>query len=242
MSDSLLEFTSNIASAKSAEDVGKHFLKTADFMGVCLLHAFMGTPEESFRVTTMPDWGVKMDCHRPDLMDCYTVQNVRAGIPRTLWGLDIDAQQIDRITPASLQSSRDRFEYYGQRTAMTFAMPDPDGIYRGAGAGFGFAENSAQFKTMLKEQGGIWAVFAFAAHSRMQQLLDLAPGKSPLTKRQAEILVLLANGMQLGQIADALVVSDSTINMHLATLKKRLNVKTKEQALAMALTNNWIAV
>lgn len=242
MTNNLLEFTAKISSAKSAEEVGDHFLKMSGFMGTCLVHAFMGTEEENFRVTTMPDWAVKMDCQRPNLMSCYSVQNVRAGVPRTLWGMDIDAHQVKKISPTAMQLSQDRFEISGQRTAMTFAMPDPDGNYSGAGVGFGFEDNAAQFKVRVEEQGGLWAVFAFAAHSRMQQLLDLAPDESPLTKRQAEILVLLANGMQLSQIADALLVADSTINMHLATMKRRLNVKTKEQALAMALTNNWIAV
>ena len=76
----------------------------------------------------------------------------------------------------------------------------------------------------------------------MQILLRTDLPVSPLSKRQGEILQLLAAGYQLGGISDKLGIADSTVNLHLAQLKKNLNVKTKEQALAMALTNGWIQI
>jgi len=65
---------------------------------------------------------------------------------------------------------------------------------------------------------------------------------SPLSKRQAEILYLLAKGDRLSAIAARLQIADSTVNLHLAQMKKKLKAKTKEQALAMALVNGWVTV
>lgn len=76
----------------------------------------------------------------------------------------------------------------------------------------------------------------------MQQLMNPETFHSPLTRRQSEILLHLASGHTLGRIADKLGISDSTVNMHLSEMKKKLNVKTKEQALALAISNRWISI
>ena len=64
--------------------------------------------------------------------------------------------------------------------------------------------------------------------------------RSPLSNRQRQILQLLSEGYRTDMIADKLGITNSAVNLYLTKLKKKLNVKTREQALAQALTNGWI--
>lgn len=239
MSDQYLEFVSQIGTATNTAEAGEVFLRAAHRSGANLLHAFMGTSEESFRVTNLPEWAVSRDCNRPKLLSSHTVKAVRGGKPRVIWGADIDKDNPN-ATPVGLQMGQERWHHFGQRCGVTFSMPDPDGAYRGAGVGFGFEDARGSFYKMLAEKGGNLALLSFAAHTRLQFLLENERPPSPLSPRQAEILCYLSQGNKLAAIAYKLGISDATVNMHLSKLKQKLNVKTKEQALAIALVNKWI--
>ena len=65
---------------------------------------------------------------------------------------------------------------------------------------------------------------------------------SPLSGRQAEVLTLLANGRTLSEIAQEMDISTSAVNLYLSNLRSKLNARTKEQALAMAITKGWIKI
>lgn len=220
---------------------GQGLIGFAQEAGANVVNAFMGTELEHFRATTLPDWAVEFDTGLPGLLTSHTVVAVRSGQPRVCWG-----EELDRDNPLATDTSRImarfRQDHFRQNSCVSFAMPDPDGQYRGAGVGLGFEDHAAPFLQRMEESCGALAVASFAAHTRMQLLHNSAKPKSPLSKRQTEILQLLAVGYQLGGISDKLGIADSTVNLHLAQLKKKLNVKTKEQALAMALTNRWVEV
>lgn len=66
--------------------------------------------------------------------------------------------------------------------------------------------------------------------------------KARLTKREKECLWLLANGLDRNQIADALGVAVATVDFHFANAKKKLDAKTREQALARALSASVITL
>ncbi|WP_157946842.1 LuxR C-terminal-related transcriptional regulator [Thalassobius sp. I31.1] len=241
MNYQLLDFVEHIGSATSAEVAGQGLIYFAQQAGVSVAHAFMGTGLENFRATNLPAWAIEVDCNMPGLLTAHNVIAVRSGLPRVFWG-----EELDRVNPATTEASRriarHRQEHFGQRSSVSFAMPDADGQYRGGGVGFGFEDRAEAFLKRMNEGCGTLALASFAAHSRMQVLHHRQQVTSPLSKRQGEILQLLAAGYQLGGISDKLDIADSTVNLHLAQLKKKLKVKTKEQALAMALTNGWIEV
>lgn len=241
MSYHLLDFVSEIGQAQSATSAGDTFIRFAQRSEVSIVHAFMGTDHDFFRVTTLPEWAVEADCQFPNLLDASLVKSVRLGMPRIFWGIDIDTDSLMQ-SETDRNICSERFRLFNQRTAVTFSMPDADGRYRGGGIGLGFEDRGDIFLKRMDEICGVLAVASFAAHSRMQILLSKQVLPSPLSNRQAEILKLLASGFLLGGIADKIGIADSTVNLHLSRLKKKLNVKTKEQALAMALTNKWIIV
>ena len=76
--------------------------------------------------------------------------------------------------------------------------------------------------------------------ARVQRLLERmhAPtpprGLSRLTKRELEVLGLLAEGKSQADIADELVISQKTVGMHIEHILSKLGVKSRAQAVALA--------
>lgn len=64
--------------------------------------------------------------------------------------------------------------------------------------------------------------------------------RAPLTKREREILGLLAEGMSGAQIAGKLVLSPETVRTHVRNAKVKLGASTRPQAIALALQNHEI--
>ena len=76
--------------------------------------------------------------------------------------------------------------------------------------------------------------------ARVQRLLERmhAPtpprGLSRLTKRELEVLGLLAEGKSQADIADELVISRKTVGTHIEHILSKLGVKSRAQAVALA--------
>jgi DNA-binding NarL/FixJ family response regulator len=56
----------------------------------------------------------------------------------------------------------------------------------------------------------------------------------PLTRREIEVLRLVAEGLSNQSIAERLFVSDHTIHRHLANILNKLDVSTRAAAVALA--------
>jgi NarL family two-component system response regulator LiaR len=68
---------------------------------------------------------------------------------------------------------------------------------------------------------------------------DSAP-RFHLTDRELEVLVLMAEGLTMNQIAARLVISQSTVKYHIANIQDKLGVQTRTEALIVAAKNNLI--
>lgn len=79
-----------------------------------------------------------------------------------------------------------------------------------------------------------------AAADKNQQVA-VAP-EHILTKREYDVLHLLSKGLSNKTIASQLMISEKTINNHVASLLKKLNVGNRTEAVILALRNNWIAL
>ncbi len=69
------------------------------------------------------------------------------------------------------------------------------------------------------------------------------PHKTPAsiyTNREVTILTLIAEGMSDSQIGQELNLSPKTINYHVENIKRKLEVKTRIQAVAYALRQRII--
>jgi DNA-binding NarL/FixJ family response regulator len=79
------------------------------------------------------------------------------------------------------------------------------------------------------EKDAIGALGRMARHAR--EGADLA---ASLTTRQQQVLEFLSQGKTVGQIASRLGISPRTVETHVATLYRRLGVKTRVQAVSQA--------
>lgn len=61
-----------------------------------------------------------------------------------------------------------------------------------------------------------------------------------LTDRELEVLVLMASGQTMNQMAQALVISASTVKFHINNILSKLGVKTRSEALIIAAKNNLV--
>lgn len=59
--------------------------------------------------------------------------------------------------------------------------------------------------------------------------------KELLTRREIEILVLIANGLENDEIADKLCLSKNTIQNHVSTIYNKINVPTRAKAIIYAI-------
>lgn len=74
-----------------------------------------------------------------------------------------------------------------------------------------------------------------------QQGSNLEPlSASPLSAREQEVILRLAQGMRDREIAQALFISDRTVKFHVKNTLKKLNVRTRSQAVFEAAKHNWI--
>jgi DNA-binding CsgD family transcriptional regulator len=65
--------------------------------------------------------------------------------------------------------------------------------------------------------------------------------RGTLTRREREILGLLAEGMSGAQIAEKLVLSPETVRTHVRNARSKLGATTRSQAVALALRQNALA-
>jgi DNA-binding NarL/FixJ family response regulator len=63
-----------------------------------------------------------------------------------------------------------------------------------------------------------------------------------LSERETEVLVLVARGLSNEQIAQELYVSEATVKRHLANIYQKIGVRSRNQAVKMALMEQWIGL
>ncbi len=65
---------------------------------------------------------------------------------------------------------------------------------------------------------------------------------TPLTRREIQILSYVANGNTNKGIADMLGISEQTTKNHVSAILRKLNVNDRAHAVALAVSNQWVAV
>jgi DNA-binding NarL/FixJ family response regulator len=71
---------------------------------------------------------------------------------------------------------------------------------------------------------------------------DPAGVGTKLTRREAEVLQLLASGLTQPEIARQLVISESTVASHIEHILEKLDVHSRAQAVALALRSGLVSV
>lgn len=63
-----------------------------------------------------------------------------------------------------------------------------------------------------------------------------------LTEREQEVLKLLAEGKTNKEIAEALVISDRTVQTHLSNIFSKMDVSSRTEAVLVAIKRGWLSV
>ena len=67
-----------------------------------------------------------------------------------------------------------------------------------------------------------------------------ATGHSPLTKREEEVLRLVARGLGNRAVAEALNIGEGTVKVHMANILHKLNVSSRTEAAVLALQTGLV--
>jgi two-component system, NarL family, response regulator DegU len=63
-----------------------------------------------------------------------------------------------------------------------------------------------------------------------------------LTRRECEVLQLLADGKSNRSIGEALFISEKTVKNHVSNILQKMNVNDRTQAVVLAIKNGWVEV
>lgn len=64
---------------------------------------------------------------------------------------------------------------------------------------------------------------------------------SPLTTRQVEVLVMMADGLPNKAIANKLHLAEGTVKLHVAAIMRALSARNRTEAVTLALKMGWIS-
>jgi DNA-binding CsgD family transcriptional regulator len=105
---------------------------------------------------------------------------------------------------------------------------------------FGYERNLAAVRSTLSESS-FEAAWAEGRAMSPEQAFEYGLGESPheedahpLTRRELEVLRLVARGMNNGQIAESLVLSGHTVHRHISNVLGKLGVSSRTAAVAEA--------
>ena len=71
---------------------------------------------------------------------------------------------------------------------------------------------------------------------------DLPPAEDPLTEREVEVLMLVAQGMSNQEIADALFISERTVANHVSSILGKLHLANRVQAALWAVREGVVGL
>jgi two-component system response regulator DegU len=63
-----------------------------------------------------------------------------------------------------------------------------------------------------------------------------------LTRRECEVLQMLADGKSNRGIGEALFISEKTVKNHVSNILQKMNVNDRTQAVVVAIKNGWVEV
>jgi len=99
--------------------------------------------------------------------------------------------------------------------------------------------DKAEFERLFVDRGAEIQLAGIGAFNHIRNLADKEEASSiGITKRERECLLWLGRGLRYDQIADRLGVRTVTVEFHIAKARRKLNARTREQALVKAVQLN----
>jgi DNA-binding NarL/FixJ family response regulator len=168
--------------------------------------------------------------------------------------MDIRMPELDGIAATRQIVSADRGPGESKSRVLILTTFDLDEyVYDALGAGAsGFLLKDSppeQLVTAIRVVAGGESLLAPTVTSRLIERFARTrarhrgppPGLDELTSRELEVFKLIARGLSNAEIAEALVVSDSTVKTHVARLLAKLGLRDRVQAVVLAYESGLVS-
>ncbi|MEM0947973.1 MAG: LuxR C-terminal-related transcriptional regulator [Pseudomonadota bacterium] len=130
-----------------------------------------------------------------------------------------------------------RAETYGITSGIALKLSDgSNGVLKGWNL-LGQHEKSEMIK-LHADSGSLLLTCAALADQRIR--LGETQKATSLSSREVDCLSLLASGLRNDQIGDRLNIKPVTVEMHLRNARTKLDARTREQALAIAISTGMV--
>lgn len=136
----------------------------------------------------------------------------------------------------------ERAAAFGFISGLAFVMPrQDDTVVAGWNILTGLKREAALVQ--FSQFGGVLQMAATLAHREMVHREDIQRKRSKrLSPRQRECLQWLASGLRNEQIAEKMNIRPVTVDLHLREARAQLGAQTREQALAIAISDGMISL
>jgi len=136
----------------------------------------------------------------------------------------------------------------GVAVIMLTVFDDPDTLMDAVKAGAqGYIVKNVRSAELLEQLRGLARGEAAISRRMASRLLDEfrgghhpAPPETDLTRRETEVLELVAEHYSNKEIAAKLVISEFTVKNHLKSILSKLHVRSRSQAAAYSVARGWI--
>lgn len=157
---------------------------------------------------------------------------------------------LDTVNQQALEDLKD----FGSNCGFYTPLPTSSGGTLAAGAAF-FNTTDAEVQDLYTQHGVSLNIVFHLVNQAMARFEIKTNGeffqssngllfnkKHLLTDREKDALRYLAAGLRPDRIAEKMNLKNATVNLHIQKAKLRLNAKTREQALAKALTTRQLVL
>ncbi len=175
---------------------------------------------------------------------------------------DIVIMDINMPNTNGVEATRQLIETYPDTKVVVLSIHDDENYVMHAlrtGA-IGYLLKEMDADTLVEAvkvvaEGGSY-LHPKVTHNLIKEYRRLAAGKNEqeetkseiclplhlLTRRECEVLQLLADGKSNRGISEALFISEKTVKNHVSNILQKLNVNDRTQAVVVAIKNGWVEV
>lgn len=104
----------------------------------------------------------------------------------------------------------------------------------------GSAELKKAIKTVIKGESYIQPDLIPSLNSKLITRNNNREKIEALTRRELEVLILVASGMFNKEIAEEMKISERTVKNHISSIFKKIDVADRTQAAVFAIKNNLV--
>jgi LuxR family transcriptional regulator len=225
-----------LLSEPTVEDVLDHMRRDLRGVGVedfgIFRFTYEGLPREKWMLGGRFPGTFAKHVYKGDFHDSPVVRHCGRVVEPFFW---YDTPPLDAKDAERFKRARED----GVPEALVVPVPGPKGAI---GVGwFGSATNS---RSELQKHRFTIQVICIAGFYRLKDLVDPPeePAQGRLSKREREVLRLVAEGMSSEEIGDKLHLSDRTVDWHISKAMDRLHAKNRVQAVVLAMQKGALTI